>query len=166
MSEQPIEPYRVTANLAIQCRQPNGQIGDFLYSGASPQTGILCSPMFTNSADLFTWARANNWQEHGGVYVKVDQGERERDEWCHWLRGFTPERFYDEFVATAQGAESECVNCGEKIYLDMVEGGGVPDWKTGDGYYVCDYSWETSAEGTGGHCPLKLKEKDGRDSIT
>jgi hypothetical protein len=122
--------------------------------------------MFTNRAELSTWARANNWQEQGGIYVKVDQGELERDEWCHWLRGYTPEKFYDAFLETAQGAESECVNCGEKIYLDIVEGGGAPAWKNTRGEYGCDHSREKNADVLGYHCPRKLKEKDGRDSTT
>ena len=122
--------------------------------------------MFTDTAELFTWARANNWQEQDGVYVKVNRYELKRDEWCDWLRWFTPEKFYDDFVATVQGAETKCVNCGEKIYLDMVEGGGVADWMNSDGEYGCDYSPETNAEGTGRHCPRKLKEKNSRDSIT
>ena len=164
MSEQAGEYYSCTAKLAIQCQPRNGPRGDFLYSGDSPATGILFSPIFANTAELFTWARANGWQEKDRIYVKVNPEDRKRGEWLDWLRWFTPERFYDDFVATAQGAESECVNCGERIYLDIVEGGGVADWMNSDGEYGCDYSPETNAEGNGGHCPRKLKKKDGRDS--
>lgn len=40
-------------------------------------------------------------------------------------------------------------------YLDIVEGGGVPDWRTDDGDYGCGDSPETNDEGTGGHYPRK-----------
>jgi hypothetical protein len=51
-----------------------------------------------------------------------------RDQWIAWLQGYGAGNFYDAFVAFAQDAESTCVHCGQPIYLDIVEGGGVPDW--------------------------------------
>lgn len=76
--------------------------------------------------------------------------------WVSWLRSYGAGKFFDAFVALAQDAESTCVYCGEKIYLDIVEGGGVPDWRTAGGDYGCDNSPDTDEEGTGGHMPKRL----------
>lgn len=81
--------------------------------------------------------------------------KNDRKQWAAWLRDYTPEKFFDAFVYNAQGAKSKCAHCGEEIFLDIVEGGGVPDWKTSDGDYGCSNSPETTDEGTGGHFPEK-----------
>lgn len=84
--------------------------------------------------------------------------------WVRWLKDYGIGKFYDAFIEIAQGAESECVYCGEWIYLDIVEGGGVPDWGTaleGSGLdYGCPNSPDTNSEGTGGHKP-KQRSKGG-----
>ena len=82
--------------------------------------------------------------------------ERNRDEWVSWLKSYGPDKFYEAFISNAQGALSRCVYCGEEIYLDIVEGGGVTDWATADelgGDYGCPMSPDTGEEGTGGHEP-------------
>lgn len=70
--------------------------------------------------------------------------------WVKWLAEYGPEKFYDSFMRTAQDAQSECVSCGHFIYLDIREGGGVPDWRTTDGDYGCVDSL------TGSHSPILL----------
>jgi hypothetical protein len=87
----------------------------------------------------------------------------EKASWVAWLKDYGGDKFFDAFIRTAQYAESVCVNCGQKIYLDIVEGGGVPDWgsafKEGERGldYGCHESPDTNAEGTGGHEARKLR---------
>lgn len=78
---------------------------------------------------------------------------RERADWITWLNGYGAGAFYDAFMRTAQDAKSECSQCGEAIYLDIREGGGVPDWRTSDGDYGCWASPDTGEDGTGSHEP-------------
>lgn len=77
--------------------------------------------------------------------------EEQKQEWVAWLERYGARKFLDSFLRTAHGAESECVQCGEPIFLDLLEGGGVADWKTEDGGYGCPDSPDTNDEGTGGH---------------
>lgn len=80
--------------------------------------------------------------------------KNDKSQWCDWLRKYGIEKFYDAFLLNAQGAKSKCKYCRQDICLDIVEGGGVPDWCTEDGDYGCDKSPDTNDEGTGGHFPL------------
>ena len=80
-----------------------------------------------------------------------------RTAWVKWLKSYGPGRFFDAFMRSAQNAESVCEQCGERIYLDIAEGGGVPDWCTTDGDYGCFYSPDTCEAGTGGHTPMKRR---------
>lgn len=82
--------------------------------------------------------------------------KKERTGWVRWLKSYGGGPFFDAFLRHAQDAEGECVHCGQKIYLDIVEGGGVPDWRTSDGDYGCGDSPETTEEGVGSHEPKKL----------
>lgn len=82
----------------------------------------------------------------------------DKQAWVKWLESYGADGFFDAFIRQAQGAKSTCVHCGEAIYLDIVEGGGVPDWGTsfGDGGgldYGCVDSPDTNDEGTGEHEP-------------
>lgn len=91
------------------------------------------------------------------------QNEQARAGWIKWLEDFGIGAFYDAFITHAQGAQASCRHCGEQIYLDIVEGGGVPDWGSAmdgiDGLdYGCPNSPDTDEEGTGGHDPRKLKD--------
>lgn len=82
--------------------------------------------------------------------------KKDRTAWTNWLEGYGADKFFDAFVANAQGALSRCVHCGQEIYLDIVEGCGVPDWSTADelgGDFGCPDSPDTNDEGTGGHFP-------------
>ena len=63
--------------------------------------------------------------------------ESGRADWVTWLESYGAGKFYDAFVRNAQGAQSTCVHCGNSIRLDIVEGGGVPDWNY-DGDYGCE----------------------------
>lgn len=78
-----------------------------------------------------------------------------RESWAAWLLSYGADKFFDSFLKTAQGAESQCVNCHQPIYLDIVVGGGVPDWGTEDGDFGCGRSPDTNDEGTGSHVPRK-----------
>lgn len=76
-----------------------------------------------------------------------------------WLEGFGARRFLDAFLANAHDAESTCVRCGEPIYLDLLEGCGVADWRTHGGDYGCGGNvLERDADGVagvGGHTPRR-----------
>jgi hypothetical protein len=80
----------------------------------------------------------------------------DRAEWVAWLESYGIGKFFDAFVSNTQGARGTCAHCGESIYLDIVEGGGVSDWKTEDGDYGCGDSPDTGSEGTGSHTPERL----------
>lgn len=92
--------------------------------------------------------------------------KKSKAEWVAWLRTYGAAQLFDAIIESCQGAESKCVHCGEKIYFDIVEGGGVPDWgsaitgitgKGGAGLdYGCPDSPYTDSEGTGPHEPKKL----------
>ena len=82
--------------------------------------------------------------------------EKQKWQWVEWLNEYGADKFYEVFVKVAQGAESKCQYCNEPIYLDIVEGGGVTDWKLADGDYGCEKSPETCEEGTGSHEAVKL----------
>jgi len=77
--------------------------------------------------------------------------KNDKAKWVAWLKTYGADKFYDAFVRIAQGARSRCVFCGQYIFLDIVEGGGIPDWKTASGDYGCDQSPETCLEGCGSH---------------
>lgn len=82
----------------------------------------------------------------------------DRDQWAKWLLSYGPEKFYDSFIRSAQNAESRCVNCNSLIYLDIAEGGGIPDWRTQNGDYGCGESPDTNDSGTGGHIPFTIED--------
>ena len=60
-----------------------------------------------------------------------------RKEWVAWLEQYGPARFYDAFLRIAQDAKSTCTRCGQAVFLDIREGGGITDWRTEDGDYGC-----------------------------
>lgn len=75
------------------------------------------------------------------------------ESWAAWLNTYTAEAFYRSFLLNCQGAESTCIHCGATISLDIVQGGGVPDWSN-DGDYGCGSSPDTiDGGGVGGHAP-------------
>lgn len=75
----------------------------------------------------------------------------DRDSWVSWLLNYGPGKFYDAFVSTAQGAESVCTFCHEAIFLDIVEGGGVPDWRNADDDCGC---WDKGHDKDNDDCPM------------
>lgn len=81
--------------------------------------------------------------------------EHEKREWLQWFKRYGARKFIDAFLSTVEGAESTCVYCGEKIYVDVLIGGGVPDWSTQSGDYGCSDSPETNDECCGPHMPVK-----------
>ena len=81
--------------------------------------------------------------------------KKDKADWVEWLKGYGASEFLQAFLRNAHGAESRCVHCHSPIYLDLLEGGGIADWKTKDGDYGCDRSPETNSEGTGGHMPVR-----------
>lgn len=81
---------------------------------------------------------------------------KEKTSWAKWLESYGAEKFFEAFMRNAQNAISHCRYCGEEIYLDIAEGGGVPDWSTNDtigGDYGCGESPDTGEDGTGSHMP-------------
>lgn len=92
----------------------------------------------------------------GFVRPRYRVTEKDKAAWVKWLEGFGADKFFDAFMETAQFAEGECVNCGHKIYLDIAEGGGVPDWRDDEGSYGCDCSPDSTDEECGSHVPKKL----------
>lgn len=81
---------------------------------------------------------------------------KEEQSWLDWLADYGADNFLRAFLYNAQGAQGTCTYCAQPIYLDIIEGGGVPDWKTKDGDYGCSDSPDTCSEGTGSHFPIKL----------
>lgn len=78
--------------------------------------------------------------------------------WVDWLEDYWADKFYDAFMKYAQNAKGSCLYCGNDIYLNIPEIGGIPDWKLRDGDYGCNQSPETNEEGCGGHKPEKLED--------
>ena len=83
--------------------------------------------------------------------------EKERTEWVRWFETYGTRKFLDSFLHNVEGAESTCQYCNRPIYVDVLIGGGVPDWSTEDGDFGCERSPETTDEGTGGHMPIKRR---------
>ena len=63
--------------------------------------------------------------------------QKQIDAWVKWLARYGAENFARSFVETVENAESTCVHCGERIYVDILTGGGCPDWSTEDGDSGC-----------------------------
>jgi hypothetical protein len=82
--------------------------------------------------------------------------QQQKAEWLKWFKNYGAEKFLDSFLRSVEGAESVCVHCGQKIYVDVLIGCGVPDWSTKDGDFGCEKSPDTCDDGTGGHEPRKL----------
>ena len=76
--------------------------------------------------------------------------------WVKWMENYGAKKFLKAFLSNAQGAQSTCIYCHCHIYLDVIEGGGVTDWKTKDGDYGCDESPVTRTTGCGSHFPVRL----------
>lgn len=123
-----------------------------------------CGSYFADMVSTVCEEARKTLTEQHKVYVRGNAETRkfsqtqEKREWVKWLESYGLDKFFDAFLANTQGAQSTCIHCREKIYLDIVEGGGVPDWKTEDGDYGCADSPETSEQGTGSHMPRKLEE--------
>ena len=66
-------------------------------------------------------------------------------------------KFLESFLRNVEGAESTCRYCRQKIFVDVMIGGGIADWSTEDGDFGCIKSPDTNEEGTGGHMPIKRK---------
>jgi hypothetical protein len=65
------------------------------------------------------------------------QTQTEKQDWLKWLHEYGAAKFLDAFLANVENVESECTKCHEKIYVDVLIGGGVPDWSTADGDFGC-----------------------------
>jgi hypothetical protein len=84
------------------------------------------------------------------------QTAKNKAAWLKWLKTYGTDKFLDAFLYNVENAESTCQYCGETIYVDILIGGGVPDWCTEGGDFGCENSPETTAdEGCGGHMPRK-----------
>ena len=78
-----------------------------------------------------------------------------KQQWLAWFKTYGAKKFLDAFLHNVEGACSVCKHCNQPIYVDVLIGGGVPDWSTEDGDFGCDKSPDTCEEGTGGHMPVK-----------
>jgi hypothetical protein len=114
---------------------------------ADPPKGVLDLDM-----NLMPWKKS---QKEDAMTKKLTKREMDAKEWVKWLRKYGPLKFYNAFMRMAQDAEGTCVQCKQNVYLDIREGGGVPDWRTGSGDYGCAWSPDTGSEGTGSHAPAK-----------
>jgi hypothetical protein len=75
--------------------------------------------------------------EPGCRVVSLDNYEDEAlpalaqiDGWVKWFEGYGARRFLESFLRNAHGAQSQCRYCSSAIYLDLLEGCGVADWRT------------------------------------
>ena len=75
--------------------------------------------------------------------------------WVSWLKKYGARKYLESFLHNVEGARGTCRHCHQEIFVDVLIGGGVPDWSTKDGDFGCDRSPETCSEGTGGHMPIK-----------
>jgi hypothetical protein len=57
--------------LAIQCKTPEGEVGDFLYE---PDSFVPVSPVFECLVALFAWCRENGWKSVGYDEVLRERG--------------------------------------------------------------------------------------------
>ena len=80
---------------------------------------------------------------------------KQKDEWIRWMDNYGTRKFLEAFLRNVENAESTCAYCNRTIYVDVMIGGGVPDWSTLDGDFGCAKSPDTTPEGTGGHMPRK-----------
>jgi hypothetical protein len=81
--------------------------------------------------------------------------KKDKQGWLRWLEQYGTAEFLDAFLRTVEGAQSTCRYCNRAIYVDVMIGGGVPDWSTEKGDFGCDESPYTHEDGTGGHMPVK-----------
>jgi hypothetical protein len=82
----------------------------------------------------------------------------QKQSWVQWLQGYGLLKFLNAFLRSVEGAQSTCRHCHQKIYVDVMVGGGVPDWSTEDGDFGCPKSPHTDSEGSGGHEPIKRRK--------
>ncbi len=118
-----------------------------------------CGSYFSDMVSQVCSEARKSLTDQSKVYVrggKLRPQSKDKRGWVSWFNSYGADRFYDAFIFNSQGAQSTCSYCGQHIYLDIVEGGGVPDWKTEDGDYGCGDSPETREQGTGSHMPEKL----------
>lgn len=85
----------------------------------------------------------------------------QKQSWVSWLTNYGLMKFLNAFLSNVEGAESTCRHCHQKIYVDVMVGGGVPDWSTKDGDFGCHESPDTNDEGCGGHEPVKRRGRIG-----
>lgn len=87
--------------------------------------------------------------------ARIRPTHKAKADWLYWFKKYGAEKFLDSFLHNVEGAESICEYCGKHIYVDVMIGGGVPDWSTEDGDFGCDASPETTKNGCGSHMPRK-----------
>src|SRR5437899_2452142 len=94
----------------------------------------------------------------GGV-MKTSQAKLKRG-WLKWLERYGAKGFLTSFLRNVEGAESTCIYCGKRIYVDVLIGGGVADWSTEDGDFGCGFTSLTTEEGCDySHMPRKRRIK-------
>ena len=85
------------------------------------------------------------------------QSKKNKHAWLAWFFSYGAKQFLNSFLSNVENAESTCIYCKEKIYVDILIGGGVPDWSTEGGDFGCDRSPDTDSESSGAHMPVKRK---------
>lgn len=83
------------------------------------------------------------------------QTKANKQQWLKWLEDYGTDKFLDAFLRTVENAESICIHCHQTIYVDVLIGGGIPDWSTEDGDFGCDEHPQSNEEGCYGHEPRK-----------
>lgn len=80
---------------------------------------------------------------------------REKKKWLAWLEKYGAAKFLDAFLRNVENAESRCIHCKQPIFVDVLVGGGVPDWSTAGGDFGCPNSADTNDDASGSHVPRK-----------
>jgi len=88
----------------------------------------------------------------------VRHTKKAKKDWLRWLETYGAEKFLDLFLRNVEGAIGTCRYCHQPISVDVLIGGGVPDWSTDGGDFGCEASPETDDEGMGGHMPVKYND--------
>lgn len=126
--------------------------------------GLLLDKSFSPSFSNLTAAKEWCQSQEDNLVAAASQEETlaTKKQWLDWLKNFGADKFLDFFLANTEGAQAVCKHCGGNIYLDLLIGGGCPDWSTADGDFGCAESPDTNSEGTGGHEPYRRKFKKGK----
>ena len=132
---------------------------DPILSTKSSNSGIFAS---LYEAKEYCQSNENRILEEKDPSSKLSKLKRDKENWVDWLKSYGAEKFLESFLDSVEGAQSTCKHCGQRIYVDVLIGGGVPDWSTEDGDFGCGESPDTGKYGTGGHEPQRRTYREGK----